>query len=148
MLGTIFFILGITQALVGLAMMRSRFWMYRALPLSAFATSGVIGLLCFAFGTTATVLVAGAVLFGVFSGSFSFAMVFHALVHPRNAGRYVAVNESLVGVTGFLAPLLAGAMADTWGFPVASVATAALVLSMAVTQVLVTRTAGKPAVAR
>jgi hypothetical protein len=148
MLGTLFFILGITQALVGLAMMRSRFWMYRALPLLAFAVSGVLGLLCFGFGTTPAVLVSGAVLFGIFSASFCFAMVFHALVHPRKAGRYVAVNESLVGLTGFLAPLLAGAMANAWGFAVSSFATVALVGTVAVIQVLVTRTAGKPALAR
>jgi MFS family permease len=145
MLGSILFILCMTQALVGLAMMRSRFWMYRALPLSAFAASGVIGLLCFGFGTTPAVLVIGAVLFGVFSGSFCFSMVFHALVHPSKAGRYVAVNESLVGMTGFLAPLLAGALTDAWGFPVSSIATAALVGFVAVIQVLITRTGGKPA---
>jgi MFS family permease len=148
MLGSIFFVLSMTQALVGLAMIRSRFWMYRALPIAGFAAAGVAGLLCFGLGERPIVLLAGAVLFGVFSGSFCFSMVFHALVHPRRAGRYVAINESLVGVTGFLAPLLGGAMADAWGFRVSGMAAVALVAFLTALQVWVSRTTGKPATAQ
>ncbi len=144
-LGSIFFVLSMTQALVGLALVRSRFWMYRALPILGFAVAGVVGLLCIGFGSRPAVLMAGAALFGIFSGSISFSMVFHALVHPHKAGRYVAVNESLVGITGFLAPLLAGAMADAWGFQVSGLAAAALVGCVAGIQVWISRTAGKPA---
>ena len=114
-LGSIFFVLSMTQALLGLALMRSRYWMYRALPVAAFAVAGIIGMLCLGFGNTPLMLIAGAAFFGIYSGAFCFYMVFHALVHPKRAGHYVAVNESLVGITGFLAPLLGGVMADAWG---------------------------------
>ncbi len=136
-LGSIFFVLSMTQALLGLALMRSRFWMYRALPVAAFAVSGIIGMLCLGFGNSMVMLLSGAVLFGLYSGAFCFYMVFHALVHPKRAGRYVAVNESLVGITSFLAPLCGGAMADAWGFHFPYLAAALLTLAVLTVQVLV-----------
>jgi MFS family permease len=115
-LGVIFFGLSMTQALMGLALTRSRFWMYRPGPVAAFGAAGLLGILCFGLGGTPAVFLIAAVLFGIYSGAFCFYMVFHALVHPNRASHYVAVNETMVGLTGFLAPLAGGAMADAWGF--------------------------------
>jgi MFS family permease len=128
-LGSVFFVLSMTQALMGLALMRSRFWMYRAKPVAAFALAGMAGILAFGFGKTSAMFLAGAVLFGIYTGAFCFYMVFHALVHPQRAGRYVSVNESLVGITGFLAPLAGGAMADAWGFQFPYLAAAGVTLA-------------------
>jgi len=94
MLGTIFFILGITQALVGLAMMRSRFWMYRALPLAAFATSGVVASVLRIRDDACRPGDRRGPLRSVL-GSFCFSMVFHALPIPKG-WPLRRVNESLV----------------------------------------------------
>ena len=114
-IGTIFFVLFIAQACTGLALTCSRSWMYRALPAAAFALPGILGLLCFGFGQHLAVLLAGAALFGIYSGAFFFYLVFHALVHPERAGRYIAVNETIVGIASFAGPLLGGIAADSWG---------------------------------
>lgn len=139
-LGLIFFTLSMTQALLGLALMRSRIWMYQALPVAAFAMAGIVGVLCFGFGEKTFVLLTGAILFGIYSGAFCFCMVFHALIHPKRAGHYIAVNESLVGITGFLAPLIGGAMADVWGFQFPYLAAAGLTLAATAIQILIFRT--------
>lgn len=138
-LGTLFFALSMAQALLGLALMRSRFWMYRARPVAAFGMAGIIGILCFGFGENLAVFLTGAVLFGIYTGAFCFYMVFHALAHPNRAGHYVAVNESLVGITGFLAPLVGGAMADAWGFQFPYLAAAGLILAATTFQVWIHR---------
>jgi MFS family permease len=138
-LGSVFFMLSMAQALMGLALMRSRFWMYRARPVAAFAAAGVGGILCFGFGGTLAVFLVGAALFGVYTGAFCFYMVFHAIVHPRRAGHYVAINESLVGITGFVAPLAAGAMSDAWGLHVPYLAAVALTVAVTLFQVRVHR---------
>ena len=70
--GVIFFLVSLSQALTGLVLCRSRYWMYRPLAISAFGLLGVLGLLVFGFGEATLALVAGAVLFGVYSGSFFF----------------------------------------------------------------------------
>jgi DHA1 family quinolone resistance protein-like MFS transporter len=126
--GTIFFVLSAAQALVGLALARSRTWMYRALPVAAMSLAGVVGILCFGVGRDPRLIMAGAVLFGGASGGFYFFVVFHALVHPSRAGIYVAINESVVGISGVLAPLAAGAAADAMGYKVPFVAAAALMI--------------------
>jgi len=139
MLGTIFFVLSIVQAVVGLMLKRSRYWMYRPLPVAGFAVVGLAGLLCFAFGVHPLAFLIGAGLFGIYSGSFCFYLVFHALVHPNRAGRYVAVNEALVGLTGFLAPLAGGALADHCGSQYPYLVVAALTVAVTVLQICVHR---------
>jgi len=138
-LGTIFFVLSMTQAVVGLMLKRSRFWMYRPLPVAGFALVGLAGLLCFGFGVHPLAFLVGAGLFGIYSGSFCFYLVFHALVHPNRAGRYVAINEALVGLTGFLAPLAGGALADHCGSQYPYVLVAALTVIVTTLQVFVHR---------
>ena len=128
--GMLFFTISMTQALVGLAMTRSRTWMYRPLPLVGFALAGVAGTLCFGVGERLPLLLAGAVLFGIYSGSFFFFVVFHALVHPSKAGHYVAVNESIVGIMGVLAPLAAASAADMLGYRVPFFAACGLVIAV------------------
>jgi MFS family permease len=92
-------------------------------------------------GRHPAVFLGGAMLFGTYTGAFCFYMVFHSLVHPERAGRYVAVNEALVGITGFLAPLAGGLMADAWGFRWPYLCAAGLMLVATAVQVRVTRAA-------
>jgi DHA1 family quinolone resistance protein-like MFS transporter len=114
--GLIFFLISLAQGLTGLVLCRSRYWMYRPMAISAFGLLGVLGLLAFGFGQTTLALVAGAVLFGVYSGSFFFYLVFHALVHPQRSSRYVAINESVVGVCSMAGAMMGGWVADRLGF--------------------------------
>jgi MFS family permease len=125
--GTLFFLLSLTQAFVGLACCRSRLWMYRAGPVLASGAAGIAGCLCLGYATTLPVLALGAVLIGCYAGTFFFYLVFHALAHPSRSAQYVSVNESLVGVGGIIGPVLGGVIADRAGFGPAY-ATAAVVL--------------------
>jgi MFS family permease len=114
--GVIFFLVSLAQALTGLVLCRSRYWMYRPMAIMAFGLAGMLGLVAFGFGQTTLALVTGAVLFGVYSGSYFFYLVFHALVHPQRSSRYVAINESVVGVCSMAGAMIGGWVADRLGF--------------------------------
>ena len=135
--GLLFFLLSLMQACVGLACCRSRTWMYRAGPVLVFGMAGVVGSLCLGYGTTLTALVAGAVLFGLYSGGFFFYLVFHALTHPSRSAHYIAVNESVVGVGGIVGPLMGGMIADRAGFGAAYLAGTVLIVIVVLVQAAV-----------
>jgi MFS family permease len=115
-LGLLFFLLSAAQGLTGLALCRSRFWMYRSRAIAAFGSLGIIGALIFGFGQSHLLLSIGAIIFGIYAGSFFFYLVFHALVHPHKSSFYVAVNESVVGICSMLGASLGGFIADRFGF--------------------------------
>jgi len=135
--GTVFFISCGMQALTGLALMRSRLWMYRPLPLAAFGALGAAGLGLFALATRAPAFYLAAGCYGVYAGAFFFYLVFHALVHPVKSARYVSLNESVVGATGIAGPLIGGLLADHAGLPVPYAFGAGLVMLAVATQVVV-----------
>ena len=114
--GLLFFLLSVAQGLTGLALCRSRFWMYRPSAISTFGGLGIVGALALGYGHSSLILCAGAILFGVYAGSFFFYMVFHALIHPQLSSQYVAINESMVGICTMLGAILGGFMADRFGF--------------------------------
>lgn len=116
--GGIFFLLSLAQAVTGLMLCRSRFWMYKTLPVACFALAGILGTLALGFGHMPLVLCAGALLFGTYSGGFFFYIVFHALIHPERSGRYVAVNEAVVGLASVTGAAAGGWLADRFGFGV------------------------------
>lgn len=129
-IGTIIASLYIVQALVGLSFIRGRTWMFRPWPLAGFAAFGLISLAGFGVSLMPAVdgvevlnvplrtltLYASAACYGVFSGSFFFRLVFHSLVHPQHSARYIAVNETIVGICGVVGPVMAGMLADRFGF--------------------------------
>jgi MFS family permease len=108
--------------------------MYRALPVAGFSLSGLAGILCFAFGGSLPLLLAGAVSFGLYAGFFYFFLVYHALAHPTKAGRYVAINESVVGIVGVLAPLAGGFAVDAIGSTSPYLAAALFIVAVIVFQ--------------
>ena len=114
--GLIFFVLNIAQALTGLALTRSRLWMYRPWAVGAFGLVGVVGCAAFGLGSTPAAFEFAAACFGVYSGAFFFYLVFHSLTHPSRSAHYVAINESVVGVCGIIGPMLGGVIADLAGF--------------------------------
>jgi len=152
--GMVLFAISGVQALVGLALGRGRWWMYRPLPILGFGILGTAGLLGFAAAGSATGFCAAAVLIGIWSGSFYFYFVFHALVHPRHGPRYVSINEAVVGLTGILGPLAGGWLGGRLSLPAAYAAIAALVGAGVLLQSAIHRrldgrlTAGDPASGR
>ncbi len=110
--GIILFILSVVQAVVGLVLARSRWWMYRPLPILGFGLFGLAGLILFSLAHSTVAFGIAATCFGVWSGSFFFYLVFHSLVHPERSARYVSINEAMVGLTSILGPLLGGLIGD------------------------------------
>ncbi len=128
-----------SQALTGFALCQSRMWMYRALPISLFGTCGVVALLIFSFSGNILPLASASILFGIYSGSFFFYLVFHSLVHPEHSTRYIAINESVVGLTCMLGPLLAGLLATGLSVTAPYLIAALLILGFVLFQAFVTR---------
>jgi MFS family permease len=114
--GLIIFIMLISQALTALLLRRTTKWFFDWRKIVLFGLSGAGGLFVFAIRQTPGAYYLAAALFGIYSGSFFFYYVFHALRHPSRAARYVSINETVVGCIGVLGPLLAGAAVETFGF--------------------------------
>ena len=134
-LGTLFFAASLAQALTGLALMRSRFWMYRPAPVAAFGAVGLAGILGFGLAQGLPGLTLSAIAFGTYSGAFFFYLVFHALTHPRRSAQYVAINEAVVGLGGIVGPVLGGLLADAYGVSLPYVAGAVVVVTATAWQV-------------
>jgi DHA1 family quinolone resistance protein-like MFS transporter len=151
-IGSIIASLYVVQALVGLSFLHSRTWMFR------FAAFGVIGLTGFGVSLLPVIdgievlnvslqtlgLYASVVCYGVFSGSFFFGLVFYSLVHPHRSAIYVAVNETVVGICGVVGPVMAGVLADRFGFAAFPVILIGMIVGVAMLQFIVLkRLAGK-----
>ncbi|MDD3118089.1 MAG: MFS transporter [Victivallales bacterium] len=113
--GMVFAILFWAQAGAGLVLCLFRHWMYRRGTIIMVSLSGIIGFLLLGMGRTAPVFFLAALLLGIYTGTISCYFVFHALVHPRKSSSRVAVNETIVGITGSLGPVLGGLVADRSG---------------------------------
>jgi MFS family permease len=123
-----------------------------------FAAFGVIGLTGFGVSLLPVIdgievlnvslqtlgLYASVVCYGVFSGSFFFGLVFYSLVHPHRSAIYVAVNETVVGICGVVGPVMAGVLADRFGFAAFPVILIGMIVGVAMLQFIVLkRLAGK-----
>lgn len=135
--GLLFFLVSAAQGLTGLALCRSRFWMYRPVSIAAYASLGIAGALIFGYGHSPLMLCTGAILFGIYAGSFFFYLVFHALVHPQRSSQYVAINETVVGICSMLGAVLGGFMADRFGFGTLYASGAAIILMALVLQSII-----------
>jgi len=135
-----------SQALTGLFHCRSRMWMYKALPVALFGACGVFALFVFSSSALFLPLALASILFGIYSGSFFFYLVFHSLVHPEHSTCYVAVNEGVVGLTNLIGPMLAGLLAAGFAVTTPYLVSALLVLAAVLFQtgvVLRLRTSGR-----
>ena len=157
-IGSIIALLYAVQALVGLSFLRGRTWMFRPGPVVGFAIFGLVGLVGFVVSLLPAIdgvevlnvplltlgLYASVACYGVFSGSFFFGLVFHSLVHPCNSARYVATNETIVGICGAVGPLMAGTLADRFGFNTFPAVLIAMIAAVMMLQfVVLKRLAGK-----
>lgn len=70
-----------------------------------FSLCGFIGMLLFWCGNGIWAFYAGAIIYGIYSSGAFFYLVFHSLVHPEKGGKYVSLNEVIVGFTSIIAPL-------------------------------------------
>ena len=76
----------------------------------------VLSLLLFAFATDLKIFYAAAVIYGIYSGTFYFYLVYHSLAHPTRSRFFVAGNEVIVGIVNLLAPVIGGMFVDITGF--------------------------------
>ena len=114
-LGYIMALLAYTQGFSSLLLIKSRYWMYKVTPIILFSLCGIIGMILFWCGTSTWVFYLGAFIYGIYSSAFFFYLVFHSLVHPEKSGKYVSLNEVIVGVTGIIAPIAGGFLVDQTG---------------------------------
>jgi MFS family permease len=132
--GIILSIVSFTQAFVGLAFIRSKFWMYKPVPVIIFSLSGLLGLLLFGLGAKAGTFYMAALFYGIYSGMFFFYLVFHSLMHPTKSSKYVATNEAVVGFTSIIGPIAGGIIADKTNSNIPFYLVAILVLLVMVVQ--------------
>ncbi len=128
--GTALAVIRFVQGFVSLAMVYAGTWLFerKAFLLAAgFCIPGVVLL----GGSSIVMLFSGAVLFGIFAGMFYFLLVFHALSHPARSGRYIGVNEMLLGLTGIAGPLLGGTAANSVSISIVFCACAVLIAAAA-----------------
>lgn len=114
-LGLIMALVSYSQGFFSLLLVKSRYWMYKAVPMLLFSLCGIVGMVLFWCGTETWQFYLAALIYGVYSGSFFFCLVFHSLVHPEKSGKYVSWNEVIVGFTGIVAPLAGGYLVDVTG---------------------------------
>jgi MFS family permease len=143
--GNVIFLLLLMQGLTGLALHRSRRWMYRPWGVLGFGLCGLAGCLLYAAGSAPAHFYLAALAFGVYAGGFFFYLVFHSLTHPSRSGRYVAVNEVVVGGGQVAAPVLFGPLADAFGFGAVMVVGAGLILATVCVQAVAHRRRPPPA---
>jgi MFS family permease len=111
-LGYITALVSYSQGFFSLLLLKSRYWMYKAVPMGLFSLCGFASMIMFSFGTSLWIFYIAAIIYGIYSSSFFFCLVFHSLVHPEKSGKYVSWNEVIVGITGILAPLAGGVVID------------------------------------
>ncbi len=114
-LGFIMALVSYSQGFFSLFLLRSRYWMYKILPMMLFSLCGFTGMILFWCGTNVWTFYAAAVIYGIYSSAFFFYLVFHSLVHPEKSGKYVSWNEVVVGFAGIIAPLAGGFLVDWTG---------------------------------
>ncbi len=109
--GIVMSLISFAQAFAGLACCTARRWPYRPWTVGAVSLAGAAAFLIFAGTGDWRLYAFAAVLFGMFSGVMCFTATFHALVNSARTARYVAVNETLVGVGSVVAPMLGAFLA-------------------------------------
>lgn len=114
-LGYIMALVSYSQGFFSLLFIKSRYWMYKIMPIMLFSFCGVAGMILFWCGTNVWTFYIGAFVFGIYSSAFFFYLVFHSLVHPEKSGKYVSWNEVIVGFTGIVAPMAGGFLVDQTG---------------------------------
>lgn len=114
------------QVIWALLLIKSKSWMYKSKTAILAGIVGLAGLLLFALGTSKVSLYLAAILYGSYSSYFYFTLVFFSLVHTTKSGKYLTVNEAVVGVSGIIGAIGGGIMADKTNLKLTFIACAIL----------------------
>ncbi len=125
------------QAIVCLALCRSKDWMFRRFPALLMTVSAVLSLGVFACSHSLWSFYAASAIYGVYGGCFFFCMICLGLMHPERNSFFVSGNEVLVGCISIIAPLAGGVCADIFGTSAAAFVFAVVVALLAFTAQLV-----------
>ncbi len=108
--GGVEFAFAVSQSLGALALVYAGAWHHRPGLVFAFGGLGLVGLAVLTAAGSPALFGAGAVLYGLYTSSAFSAMVYHSMLEPHRAVARVAVNETVVGSSFFVGPLVAGAV--------------------------------------
>ena len=107
--GTLLFLSFAIQAVFGLFLMKFPGWRYNFKAHSRLELLGLAGVLLALVISGLTGVIILSVVVGIYSGHAFYNGVFYSLCQHHQRGRNVSVNESLVGISGILGPLILGA---------------------------------------
>ena len=110
--GIMLALISIVQAVSALLCLKARRWQFKPFVPGAVSLLAVTALITVIFSTGSVMAWCAAVMFGLFTGVMCFAMTYHALANAAKSASYAAGNETIVGGTSVLAPLMAGLLAD------------------------------------
>ena len=113
--GVVLALISYMQAFTGLACWKARRWPYRPWVFCTAAMLACLAMGIFFFSSGWGAYLIGACLLGIFYGICYFMFTFHALINPVKTARYVAGNETIVGLTSTCAPVLGGVLAMQCG---------------------------------
>jgi len=108
--GMVEFAFALAQALGALALVHGGPWHHRPLMLPVLGMTGCLGLVVFGVAGGPLAFVAGALLFGLYTGSAFSYMVYHAMLEADKAVGRVALNETVVGLSFLAGPVVASAL--------------------------------------
>ena len=138
--GLILALVSYMQVAMAIALIRTRMFMFKTYPLVISGLCGIAGLLMLCFFRQIPLLYASTFLYGIFSGIFYFATIFHSQVHPTKNAQYVAMNEAIVGIVSVVGSIGGGAIAERFGIRTTFGICCALIAILIVLQtVLMTR---------
>ena len=121
----------LVQGLTALALIKSRIWMYKLLPVGLIAVTGIAAMLSFCFVRTLPGFLLAAFFYGIYSGCGYFIFVFYALANREKAGHNAAINEISVSIASIAGPMLGGLLAEKSGISWIPFAMAASALALA-----------------
>ena len=135
--GMILSLVSLMQVFWAFVWLRSKVWMYKAIPALLAGAAGAAGLLLFVKGNTLVALYSAAALYGSFSGYFYFTLVFYSLVHPSKSAKYLSINEAVVGIAGIVGAIGGGFLAQQTSLATTFIICAVAVIVMTIHRVLV-----------
>ena len=119
------------QGLTALALVKSRIWMYKLLPVVLIALTGIAAMLSFCFVRELPGFLLAAFFYGIYSGCGYFIFVFYALANREKAGHNAAINEISVSIASITGPMLGGLLAEKSGISWTPFAMAASAITLA-----------------
>jgi len=104
--GLVVFLLNIVQIIYVQLYARHHNWIYKYSIAPFVHLLAVVALLSLYFARSTMGLYIGAIFLGMFSATVFFTAIFFSLSHPTKSVRYIAINETAVGLGFLLGPQL------------------------------------------